>query len=378
MSATQMTAEERLVASIALQPVDRVVCAPIIEQYAGQYAGITNREFMWDWDKCMAATHKVWEDFPVWDSNPILIHGRHAPVGQKCGPGQLKMPGTDLAENEQYQIHEYEAMTRDDYAIVREKGFMEYRMTFLERIHHATREEVLAGMKQAAVLRKDEIDRSLARGQSVTWGAIMGVLPFDAYSLMRSMTAFYKDVFQMGDQLEELLWAVNDAVIAGSEAVTKMVGNNRVFVGGVRGAGEFISIRQFKRFVWPMLKVMVEKMAEKDIVPVLHFDGDWTANLEFFLELPKAKFILELDSATDIFKAHEILKGHCSIKGDVPPALFTSGTADDVDNYARKLLGTFKNGDGLLYSSGCNLPMNAKLPNVKAFFEAVEKYGRYN
>jgi hypothetical protein len=62
-----MTAEERIVASINLQPVDRIVCAPLIEQYAGQFAGITNKEFMWDWDKAQAAIHKVWEAFPIWD-----------------------------------------------------------------------------------------------------------------------------------------------------------------------------------------------------------------------------------------------------------------------------------------------------------------------
>jgi ABC-type transporter lipoprotein component MlaA len=40
MAKDTMTAEERIVATINFQPVDRVVCAPIIEQYAG----ITNKE----------------------------------------------------------------------------------------------------------------------------------------------------------------------------------------------------------------------------------------------------------------------------------------------------------------------------------------------
>jgi uroporphyrinogen-III decarboxylase len=206
----------------------------------------------------------------------------------------------------------------------------------------------------------------------------MGVIPFDAFSMMRSIDKFYKDMFQIGDQLEELLWIVNNAVIAGSEAVVKATGNNRVFVGAVRGAGQFISKKHFEKFVWPYMKVMVEKMAEKNIVPILHCDADWTKNLEYFLDLPKGKFVLELDSATDIFKAHEILKGHCAIKGDVSPALFTVASASELEEYAKKLIGTFKNGEGLIYSSGCNLPMNARHENVKVFFDAVEKYGRYN
>jgi hypothetical protein len=378
MAKDVMTAEERIVATINLQPVDRVVCAPIIEQFAGQFAGITNKEFMWDWDKAMNAVQKVWEAFPIWDSNAYMQHGRFAPVGQKCGPGRLRMPGTELDDNAQYQIVEFEAMTRDDYALLKDKGFMEYRMTFLERAHQVSREEVIAGQQLMAKLRKDEIDRTIARGQSLTWGAIMGVTPFDGFSMMRSMERFYKDMFQMGNELEELLGIVNKAIVAGSEGAAKALGNNRIFIGAVRGAGQFISLKNFERFVWPYMKDMVEKMAEKNLVPILHCDADWTKNLEYFLDLPKGKFVLELDSATDIFKAHEILKGHCSIKGDVPASLFTVGSPSELDEYAKKLITTFRNGEGLMYSSGCNLPMNAKFENVKVFFDAVEKYGRYN
>ena len=196
MARDTMTAEERIVATINLQPVDRVVCAPIIEQYAGQFASITNKEYMWDWEKAMQATEKVWEAFPVWDSNAYMLHGRYAPVGQKCGPGRLRMPGTELDDNAQYQIVEFEAMTRDDYAIVKEKGFMEYRLTFLERAHQVSREEVVAAQKEMARLRQDEINRTLRRGQSLTWGAIMGVVPFAvaaALPTMRDQTAITEE-----------------------------------------------------------------------------------------------------------------------------------------------------------------------------------------
>ena len=115
-----------------------------------------------------------------------------------------------------------------------------------------------------------------------------------------------------------------------------------------------------------------------DIAVICHFDTNWGKNLEYLLQLPKGRFVLQLDSATDIFRAHDVLKGHCAIMGDVSAALFTVGTPDDVDAYARKLIGTFSNGEGLIYSSGCTLPMNARHENVKAFFDAVDKYGRYN
>lgn len=378
MSKDTMTAEERIVATINLEPVDRIVCAPIIEQYAGQFAGMTNKEFMWNWDKAQDAIQKVWEAFPVWDSNAYMLHGRIGPVAIKCGPGRFKLPGKELPDNAQYQIHEFETMTREDYPIIKEKSWPEFRMIFLERAHQVSREEVVAGQKEMAKNRQDEIDRSLARGQSMTWGAIMGTLPFDCLSIARSMDKFYKDMFQIGDQVEELLWIINDAIISASEAAAKATGVNRVFIGGVRGAGQFIGKKHFERFVWPQLKVMVDKMIEKNLVPILHFDSDWTKNLEYFLDLPKKKFILELDSATDIFKAKEILSGHCAIKGDVHPALFTVSSVSEMDEYCKKLINVVGKDWGFIYSSGCNLPMNAKHENVKVFFDAVNKYGRYN
>ncbi|MBP1763666.1 MAG: hemE 9 [Firmicutes bacterium] len=373
-----MTAEERIVATINLQPVDRVVCAPLIEQYAGQFAGITNKEFNWDWDKCMAAIDKVHTAYPVWDSNAYMQHIRFGPVARVVGSMRAKYPGVELGDNEQYQMIEYEAMTRDDYSIIREKGFAEYRLTYLERVFQKTREEVLAGLKEAARYRQLELDATLRRGQSATWSCFCGLLPFDTFSMMRSIDKFFKDMYQIPKDLEELMWIAADAVIDAAELGVKATGINRVFLAGVRCSGQFISTKNFERFALPYLKSLVNRLVEKDIVPILHLDSDWTKNMEYFLQLPQKKFVVALDSSTDIFKAYDILKGHCAFQGDVSAALFTVASTNEMDEYAKKLLTTFKNGEGLMYASGCSLPMNAKHENVKAFFDAVDKYGRYN
>lgn len=128
----------------------------------------------------------------------------------------------------------------------------------------------------------------------------------------------------------------------------------------------------------PVMKRLVNGLNEKDIIPVLHLDSDWTKNLPYLLELPAKKFVVQLDGSTDIFKAKEILNGHCAIMGDMPATLLTVGSATDVDEYAKKLFNVVGKDGGFIYSSGCCVPMNAKHENMKAFFDAVEKYGRYN
>ncbi len=64
MGSNTMTAEARLVATIKLESVDRVVCAPETGNYAGQYVGITNKEFVWKFDtRGLAAIGKLANDY---------------------------------------------------------------------------------------------------------------------------------------------------------------------------------------------------------------------------------------------------------------------------------------------------------------------------
>lgn len=377
MAKDVMTAEKRLIATINLEPVDRVCCSVIIDQYAGQFAGVTNKEFLTDWDKAMAAVDKLHQTFPIWDSNPVMVHANQISVASTSSFSDMRFPGKELDDNAPFQAVEGEAMTRDDYKIIKEQSVGEYLLLASERAHRVTREQVLAGVDQMVKLGTLEKEASYRRGQSVTWGGLAGFLPFDILSMVRSMDKFYKDMFQLGDELEEILWKINEYWIETGKMVAAGTGVNRVFVSGSRGCGQFINKKHFERFVWPYLKTMVTQYAEHDIVPVLHFDSDWGKNIEYFLDLPKKKFVLELDSSTDIFKAKEILKDHCAIKGDVSAGLLAVASTSEVDDYCKKLITLVGKDGGLLYSCGCILPMNAKHENVKTFFDAVEKYGRY-
>ncbi|WP_005037712.1 uroporphyrinogen decarboxylase family protein [Holophaga foetida] len=290
-----------------------------------------------------------------------------------------KQPGKELEDNAPLQYHESEIMTREDYALLRQpNGGMEYTFTFWERAHGVTRPQIFQAFGLIGAHRGEEIQRSLQRGQSLTWGSLGPGAAFEDFSMMRSMDKFFRDVFQMGSELEELLWIQQAANLKAHEISVAQTGIKRVFVPGTRGSSQFINKKNFERFYWPYLQDFLGKLIAMDITPILHFDSDWGGFLEYFLQLPAKKFVLELDSATDIYKAHDVLKGHCAIKGDMPAGLLAVGNPDDVDAYAKKLITTFGQGGGLLYSVGCTMPFNARKANVDAFFNAVEKYGRYN
>ena len=81
--------------------------------------------------------------------------------------------------------------------------------------------------------------------------------------------------------------------------------------------------------------------------------------------------MLATDGATDLFRAKKILGGHMCLMGDVPPAMLTLGTVDDVKAYCDRLL-TEVGPDGFIMAMGCALPPNAKFENVKAMIDSVQ------
>ena len=64
--------------------------------------------------------------------------------------------------------------------------------------------------------------------------------------------------------------------------------------------------------------------------------------------------------------------------GDVPPALLTLGTPDEVTDYCRKLIEVVGRDGGFVLGAGCTVPVDAKLENVRAMVKAANTYGWYN
>ena len=371
-----MTAEERLTAAISCRVPDRVPCAPLIESYAARYVGITNHRFMFDLDAAMDAFNEIHNDFPVWDCNRSIYFARYGPVSEKIGNTRVKMPGVELPPDALYQFHEYEAMTRDDYDVILNEGFKVLLERFWHKVHGSSPQDITEAQAKRIVVWNREIEESKRRGQAFLYGSLSS-LPSDTLSMMRSIQAFFKDLFQIPDKVEAALDIVTDFLIASHKKAIASTGIKTAFIAGTRCSGQFLSKKNFERFTWPYLKKMVNELVDDGNIIYLHFDSNWTMNLEYLLDLPRGKVVLECDSTTDIFKAKEILHGHTCILGDVPPAMMTVGSAQEIDDYCKKLFQVVGKDGGFIFSTGCTLPMNAKNENVKAFFESVKKYGWY-
>lgn len=152
--------------------------------------------------------------------------------------------------------------------------------------------------------------------------------------------------------------------------LTQAVGGMGLWVGGWRSASVFLSQKLWDRFVFPYYEKLVNDVADAGIVPILHLDSDWSRDLGRFKELPKQKCILATDGDTDLFNARKILGDHMCLMGDVSAAMLSIGTPDEVYNYSRKLIDEL-GPSGFILHSGCDVPVDAKMENVKAMAAAA-------
>jgi uroporphyrinogen-III decarboxylase len=208
-----------------------------------------------------------------------------------------------------------------------------------------------------------------AQGIPVLSGGTVS-LPFELLCGGRSLNSFFIDLMTMPDKIQEVMDAMMPHLVSHICKRAKTEGFPAVWIGGWRSASNMISRSLWERFVWPYFEKAVDDVVNSGLIALLHLDSDWTRDLAFFRSLPKAKCILATDGQTDLFKAKEILSGHMCLMGDVPATMLAFGTPDEVYEYSTKLIEEL-GPEGFILHSGCDIPMDAKLPNVQAMLAAA-------
>ncbi len=277
----------------------------------------------------------------------------------------IKVPGRDLPDNILWQIDEKGLMTVEDYDTILKKGWNAFFIDFVNTRLRGGFKETEFFLQHADQISKMFTDAGIV----ALTGEVGAGAPYDALAAGRGISKLMMDLHRIPDKVQ----AVIDVMQAESEEhLRKQIRESKafaVFTGGARAGGDFLSYKAFDRFFWPYFKRCIEIIAEENAIAYLHMDMNWDRFLDYFKELPIGTCIFSTDSSTDIFKAKEILYGHVCFTGDVSPSLLTLGTPDQVYAYTKKLINAFPS--GFIMSTGCMLPFNAKIENVKAMFSAV-------
>ncbi|MBT8370782.1 MAG: uroporphyrinogen decarboxylase [Deltaproteobacteria bacterium] len=354
----------RILTAVALEKPDRT---PVVLEYSGFAAYVTNTqmaEFLRSPTKNLETMIQAYQ--MVGDGDAIN-YGSFWPYGL-CYDfmSKVAVPGVDLPEDEMWQVVETQVMTRDDYDLILRMGWPNYFNKFMsERILDEVPEEYLPPRRKSPNVQKAWREQGVPvlSGGDVT-------TPFELLCGSRSLMEFALDLIEIPDEVIAAMDAIVPHLTGSAIRSAKKRGSPLVWVGGWRSAPELISSDMWQRFVWPYFSRVVREVVDSGLIALLHLDSNWTRELVHFRELPKGRCIMALDGETDIFKAKELLGNHMCLMGDVSAAMLFLESPDSVFKYCRHLIQEL-GPEGFILQSGCDIPANAKLENVKAMVAAA-------
>ncbi len=336
-------------------------------EYAGFAAHVTDTpmaEFLSSSTKALETMLQAYQTIGEGDA---INYGTFWPYGL-CYDfmARVLVPGIDLPDDAMWQVHEMELMKREDYDDILNIGWPEFFERFInERLLLDVPEERLPPQWKSLDVRGtwSELGVPVLSGGDVT-------TPIELLCGARSLEPFCFDLIEMPDKVETVMESMVPHLAAQTLSQAKNRGYPAVWVGGWRGAPSLLSPDMWNRFVWPFFRQLVQEVVDSGLIAILHLDSDWTRELNRFRELPKGTCVMSLDGETDIFRAKEILGDHMCLMGDVPATMLFMASPDEVYEYCTRL--TRELGPtGFILQSGCDVPTNAKLENVRAMINAA-------
>jgi uroporphyrinogen-III decarboxylase len=363
--------EERLQKAVNFDSPDRVPYTYLGPAYSAVSTGISMKEYCLDGDASLEATIGAMEKLGDVDGVNMMVGGLFPALLSFAWLSKIDIPGRDLPADVMWQVHESEVMSIDDYDMIIDKGypaFLEYHLPKVAdmSIMKANEEWFAKNITTMAGKYND-------RGYAIFCGG-QTTIPFEPLCGARSMPKFFVDLYRIPDKVQAALDVMQPFWTQFAIDQCNATGVRSLWVGGWRTASAMVAPKIWDRFVFPYFYDMVTKLDEENILSVLHWDQDWTRDLERLLEMPAKKCVLAPDGATDIRKAREILGDHMALCGDVPASILATGSPDDVYNYVETLIKDIGK-EGLIMNSGCDIPFNAKHENVQAMVDATKEFG---
>lgn len=356
--------KDRIAKATALEKNDRT---PVVLEMAAFTARVEKIPIAkWGSDSFISAEAMINSFEKVGGADGVDYGSMFPPALSLLWLSKVKLAGKELPEDSLWQVSEAELMIRDDYDRIIAEGFPNWMMSFfIEKFGSDLFQQIMGEMLKGPKIMEMWQNKGipvLANGAAS--------IPFEYFCGARSFAKFVRDLYKIPDKVQATMDAALPFMTPQTIQTHKDLGLNYMWIGGWRSAGSMLSQPLWDRFVFPYFERVINETIEAGLTPILHFDSDWTRDLERFKIFPKGKCILELDGMTDIFKAKEILGDTMCIMGDVPASLFTLGTPDEVYKYSRKLIEEI-GPTGFILHSGCDIPIDAKLENVQAMVAAA-------
>lgn len=399
----------RIQDAIQLRVPDRVPVTTSVGFFPARYAGLTAQEAMYDPERSCRAYEKYTLEFaPDIHRGPYGMGGVYEIIDYKL----FVWPGHGVDADNHFQCVEGEYMKADEYdALIRDPSDFWMR-TYLPRIIGAlkplgklspfssvielggvgslvlpfslpevrTAFETLFQAGEEAMKWRDALtasnNRVMAAGFPILRGGGGCRAPFDLIGdTLRGTRGIMMDMYRQPDKLITAMESITPLMVEIGASGAYRANMPLVLIPLHKGADGFMSDEQYRRFYWPTLKKLVTGLIDKGLIVMLFAEGAYNTRLEIVRDLPRGRVVWQLDE-TDMARAKEVLGDSACLYGNVPGAILSTGTPDDVKAYCKRLIDIVGKGGGFILASGSSIDV-AKPENVRAMIDFTKEYGVY-
>lgn len=362
----------RIQKAIALEPVDRIPMVFMGAAFAPRYLGMSIADFCADPEATINANLETMDRMGGWDGINLAGAGRITALLSALWLSRIGVPGRDLPPDSLWQVREAEVMTLEDYDVIIDKGWHAFIENHMPKVIDIAELGESMGWLIANLPRAVSIYRE--SGYVPVCGTLASI-PYEYFCGARSMQKFILDLHRIPDKVQAAMDVCFPDIIAQTIGIAKASGVTGVWLGGWRAASALLAPKLWDRFVWPYTVKFINELIAAGLMPVLHWDQDWTRDLARLQELPAKKCIMNPDGMTDMLKFKELAGDRMAMMGDVPSNLLVASMPEDIRNFVRDRVRLFGS-TGLIICPGCDAPINAKPENMEALVAAGLEFGK--
>jgi uroporphyrinogen decarboxylase len=188
---------------------------------------------------------------------------------------------------------------------------------------------------------------------------------YDALLELRTDKAFIHKLIRLATDASKLF---------GIAAVNH--GADIVVVADPTASSSVISPQMFREFSLPYTKEVLSVVKKAGAVPSLHICGKTEPILGDMVKTGAE--VLEVDHLVDLAKAKSAVGKHVCLEGNIEPAgILLKGKPSRVLRSAKDCIKKAAADGGFILSSGCEVPLDTPIENLKAMVKAARTYGMY-
>lgn len=336
------TGRHYIISALRRQYTDRVPTTVLVGPYCSRLTDYTVREILTDARKSAEAHLAFYDRF---HPDSLIVYNDIYLELEALGC-ELEFPEENISHPKAVILEEKSGLAGLKVPDTKKDGRLPYFMELCERVSAAVRKTATMGL-----------------GHSGPWNLAMH---------LRGAENCLMDTIMDPDFVHELMRFTTEVV--------RTVGDSLVEAGFSPSLGEasascsLISPQIYHDFIKPYHKELRDHFKSKGAPMAIHICGYIDPIMEDVIDTGVS--FISLDAPSSLKKLVELSGGRVAIMGNVPTALFASGTMEEIEASVRNCMVTAAGGSGFILSSGCEIPLDSSEDRVEHFFKYARHYGQ--